>query len=188
MIDRLSKNKNAFIKLPTMVLHEFLKTQEKRGGNQTRLSMTDFVVYIIFLASCNNDHKYSWLSVRTIANMINRSDKTIQDSISNLLNSGLIYRFAPNESNKKINTKLRESYCTRPLLRMNYNEKELVDERIEYQNKVSFEIEKKNRTTAIRNSKKKEKALAKQILKNEERKDIPEKSENKIYFGDDVPF
>ena len=148
-----NKNKTPFLSLPHAVLDFFLSDIKSGNNSADGLNYTDFIVYLLFLKSFNPKHGYSWLSNDAIAAKIDQSPRSVGNSVARLLKAGYIYRYEPSEADRKLNPDLRDSYCTRPLVRMTHYNAPLIDEREKYKELILKTISQNQKSAQLRHPK-----------------------------------
>jgi DNA-binding Lrp family transcriptional regulator len=147
------KNKTPFISLPHSALECFLSDIKAGKNSEVNLNFTDFVVYVLFLKTFNQKLGYSWISNEYIAEKLGKEPRTIFYSVARLLKAGYIYRYEPTNEDRKLNPKLHESYCTRPLIRMTAYNDPIIDEREQYKNLISQTVSKNKKCPQLRKHK-----------------------------------
>ena len=183
-----NKNKTPFLSLPHAVLDFFLS--DIKFGNKAagKLNYTDFIVYLLFLKSFNPKHGYSWLSNDAIAAKIDQSPRSVGNSVARLLKTGYIYRHKPTDADRKSNSALHDSYCTRPLVRMTGYNAPLIDEREKYKELISKTISQNQKPAQLR----KPKPLLKSSSPNDGGKPSTRISQQSVQNAadseDDLPF
>jgi predicted transcriptional regulator len=146
------------------------------------------MVYLIHLKNFNPKYQYSWISNETIAKKMDRSSRSIGNSVSKLMELGYIYRYEPSEAERKKNGGLHDSYCTRPLVRMLTSKEPIIDEREEYKERILDEIRKKQLAADYREFKKSQKNRSKNQNGKVEGRELPETRPNGEFFEDGLPF
>lgn len=147
------KNKTPFVSLPHAVLDIFLSDIKFGKKSAWKLNYTDFLVYVLFLKTFNQKLGYSWISNEYIAKKFGNKPRTIFYSVARLLKAGYIYRYEPTDQDRKLNPKLHESYCTRPLIRMTFYDAPLIDERKKYKDLISKTVSQNQNAAQLRNNK-----------------------------------
>jgi len=182
------KTETRFVALPHQLLELFMADMRSEKTTKNKINTTDFLIYTIYLRHTNPKHHYAWISNARISKDTGLRVRTIGISIEKLMRLGYIYRFKPTAADRKANSGLYNSYCTRPLIRMTKSYEPIIDEREFYKDQILAEIRKKQNAANHRELKKSEKAIAKKKSENTDRREILEPIKHEIYLGDDVPF
>jgi hypothetical protein len=182
------KTETQFVALPHQLLELFMADMRSEKTKKNKINTTDFLIYTIYLRHTNQKHHYAWISNARISKDTGLRVRTIGISIEKLMRLGYIYRFKPTAADRKANSGLYNSYCTRPLIRMTKSTDPIIDERGFYKDRILAEIRKKQNAANHRELKKSEKTIAKKKSENTDRREILEPIKHEIYLGDDVPF
>ena len=168
------KTETRFVALPHQLLELFMADMRSEKINENKINTTDFLIYSIYLRHTNPTYHYAWISNAKISKDTGLEVRTIGISIEKLLRLGYIYRFKPTAADRKANSGLYNSYCTRPLIRMKNSYEPIIDEREFYKDQILAEIIKKQNAANHREIKKSEKATAKKKSENTDRREISE--------------
>jgi hypothetical protein len=183
-----NKNKTPFLSLPHAVLDLFLSDIKFGNKSADGLKYTDFIVYLLFLKSFNPKHGYSWLSNDAIAAKIDQSPRSVGNSVARLLKAGYIYRHKPTDADRKSNSALHDSYCTRPLIRMTVYNAPIINEREEYKDLIAKAVRQNQKAAQLRQPK----FLTKSSSPDCGEKTSPEISQQSVQnaaeLDDDPPF
>ncbi len=183
-----NKNKTPFLSLPHAVLELFLSDIKFGNKSAEKLNCTDFVVYVLFLKTFNKKLGYSWISNEYIAEKLGKEPRTIFYSVARLLKAGYIYRHEPTDEDRKSNPKLHESYCTRPLIRMNFYDAPLIDERKEYKDLILKTVSQNQKAAQLRQPKLPPKSSSLDGGKKPSTEISQQSEQNTADLDDDPPF
>jgi hypothetical protein len=183
-----NKNKTPFVSLPHAVLDTFLSDIKFSKKSAGKLNYTDFIVYVLFLKTFNKKLGYSWISNEYIAEKFGNETRTIFYSVARLLKAGYIYRYEPTDQDRKLNPKLHESYCTRPLIRMTFYDAPLIDERQEYKDLILKTVSQNQKAAQLRQPKLPPKSSSLDGGEKPSTEISQQSEQNTADLDDDLPF